>query len=84
MTSLSQYYGEKLYPLQNGVLRVIEQSGTDFFLTGGTALSRSIAFEPVMAFAGKILKDILNAIILESKGTLGGFSTRLDKAVTNR
>ena len=36
----SQYYEEKLYPLQDGVLSVLEQSGTDFFLTGGTALSR--------------------------------------------
>jgi hypothetical protein len=37
----SQYYEESLYPLQNGVLKVIGQSGTDFFLTGGTALSRA-------------------------------------------
>jgi predicted nucleotidyltransferase component of viral defense system len=36
----SQYYEEKLYPLQNGVLSILSQSGTDFFLTGGTALSR--------------------------------------------
>jgi predicted nucleotidyltransferase component of viral defense system len=36
----SQYYEESLYPLQNGVLKAINQSGTDFFLTGGTALSR--------------------------------------------
>jgi predicted nucleotidyltransferase component of viral defense system len=37
----SQYYEESLYPLQNGVLNAINQSGTDFFLTGGTALSRA-------------------------------------------
>jgi predicted nucleotidyltransferase component of viral defense system len=37
----SQYYEESLYPLQNGVLNAISQSGTDFFLTGGTALSRA-------------------------------------------
>jgi predicted nucleotidyltransferase component of viral defense system len=37
----SQYYEESLYPLQNGVLKAISQSGTDFFLTGGTALSRA-------------------------------------------
>jgi len=37
----SQYYEENLYPLQDGVLRAISQSGTDFFLTGGTALSRA-------------------------------------------
>jgi hypothetical protein len=36
----SRYYEESLYPLQNGVLNAINQSGTDFFLTGGTALSR--------------------------------------------
>ena len=37
----SQYYEETLYPLQDGVLNIIYQSGTDFFLTGGTALSRA-------------------------------------------
>ena len=36
----SQYYEESLYPLQDGVLDILSQSGTDFFLTGGTALSR--------------------------------------------
>jgi predicted nucleotidyltransferase component of viral defense system len=40
MISLSEYYEESLYPLQDGVLRSINQSGTDFFLTGGTALSQ--------------------------------------------
>jgi predicted nucleotidyltransferase component of viral defense system len=37
----SQYYEESLYPLQDGVLNTISRSGTDFFLTGGTALSRA-------------------------------------------
>jgi len=37
----SQYYEENLYPLQDGVLRILSQSETDFFLTGGTALSRA-------------------------------------------
>ena len=37
----SKYYEENLYPLQNGVLNTISRSGTDFFLTGGTALSRA-------------------------------------------
>ena len=41
MTSLSQYYEENLYPLQNGVLRVVENCKTRFYLTGGTALSRA-------------------------------------------
>jgi len=36
-----QYYEENLYPLQDGVMNILSQSGTDFFLTGGTALSRA-------------------------------------------
>ena len=36
----SQYYEKSLYPLQDGVLNILSRSGTDFFLTGGTALSR--------------------------------------------
>ena len=36
----SQYYEKSLYPLQDGVLDILSRSGTDFFLTGGTALSR--------------------------------------------
>jgi predicted nucleotidyltransferase component of viral defense system len=37
----SQYYEEKFYPLQDGVMNILQHSGTDFFLTGGTALSRA-------------------------------------------
>jgi len=37
----SAYYEENLYPLQDGVLNILNQSGTNFFLTGGTALSRA-------------------------------------------
>ena len=37
----SRYYEESLYPLQDGVLDILSRSGTDFFLTGGTALSRA-------------------------------------------
>ena len=37
----SQYYEEKLYPLQDGVMSILQQSDSDFFLTGGTALSRA-------------------------------------------
>ena len=40
MTSLSQYYEENLYPLQNGVLRAVENCKTHFYLSGGTALGR--------------------------------------------
>jgi len=36
----SSYYEEKLYPLQDGVLSCVAGCGTDFFLTGGTALNR--------------------------------------------
>ena len=41
MTSLSEYYEENLYPLQNGVLRAVGNCKTRFYLTGGTALSRA-------------------------------------------
>ena len=41
MTSLSEYYEESLYPLQNGVLRAVGNCKTRFYLTGGTALSRA-------------------------------------------
>jgi predicted nucleotidyltransferase component of viral defense system len=37
----SLYYEENLYPLQDGVMNILSHSGTDFFLTGGTALSRA-------------------------------------------
>jgi Uncharacterized conserved protein len=40
MTSYSDYYETKLYPLQDGVLSCAERCNADFFLTGGTALSR--------------------------------------------
>ena len=34
------YYSHKLYPLQDQVLKVLQKSKTQFYLTGGTALSR--------------------------------------------
>lgn len=40
MSEYEKYYSENLYPLQNGVLNLVRKSGTPFFLTGGTALSR--------------------------------------------
>jgi hypothetical protein len=40
MISLSEFYEKSLYPLQNGVLHVLGNCKTRFFLTGGTALSR--------------------------------------------
>ena len=35
-----EYYLNKLYPLQDRVLRIIETQNQGFYLTGGTALSR--------------------------------------------
>lgn len=40
MTTFSQYYEENLYPLQNGVLNIVEKCDKNFYLTGGTAVSR--------------------------------------------
>lgn len=40
MNDSEKYYEAKLYPLQNGVLNIVENAKTPFFLTGGTALSR--------------------------------------------
>lgn len=37
---LETFYLENLYPLQNNVLQLIDSTGTNFYLTGGTALSR--------------------------------------------
>jgi predicted nucleotidyltransferase component of viral defense system len=38
--SLSQYYEEKLYRIQDGILQGCADTETPFYLTGGTALSR--------------------------------------------
>ncbi|MFH1851147.1 MAG: nucleotidyl transferase AbiEii/AbiGii toxin family protein [Candidatus Neomarinimicrobiota bacterium] len=40
MDAYTKFYTGSLYPLQDGVLNCINNSGTPFFLTGGTALSR--------------------------------------------
>ena len=37
---MNTYYKNKLYPLQDKVLKVIDGLGTKFYLTGGTALTR--------------------------------------------
>lgn len=39
-TSYSEFYETNLYRLQNGVLNIVKNSETPFYLTGGTALSR--------------------------------------------
>ncbi len=35
-----KYYTEKLYPFQNKIIQVIQSCDTQFYLTGGTVLSR--------------------------------------------
>lgn len=41
MSEYGKYYTERLYPLQNGILRTLAPvCGSSLFLTGGTALSR--------------------------------------------
>lgn len=40
MNTSEEYYREKLYPFQDGILSIVKRSATPFYLTGGTALSR--------------------------------------------
>lgn len=40
MNSFGNYYTEKLYPLQDGVMKIVKDLQLPFYLTGGTALSR--------------------------------------------
>ena len=40
MNSYEKYYREKLYPFQDGILKLVIDLKTPFYLTGGTALSR--------------------------------------------
>jgi len=40
MTESEKYYTEKLYPLQDGILNIVNRLKLPFYLTGGTALSR--------------------------------------------
>ena len=41
MSSPDAYYREKLYPLQDGILRLVRELRAPLYLTGGTALSRA-------------------------------------------
>jgi len=66
----SQYYEENLYPLQDGVMNILQQSGTDFFLTGGTALSR--------AYYNHRYSDDLDFFINQSQT----YDDQLDKVLT--
>lgn len=40
MNNYCAYYREKLYPFQDGILKIVKELGLPFYLTGGTALSR--------------------------------------------
>ncbi len=40
MSSLEEYYRERLYPIQDGVFKIVRDLNLPFYLTGGTALSR--------------------------------------------
>ncbi|MCA0389565.1 MAG: hypothetical protein LCH52_13835 [Bacteroidetes bacterium] len=40
MNSSEKFYTENLYPLQDGVLKIVRDLRIPFYLTGGTALSR--------------------------------------------
>jgi hypothetical protein len=40
MRLLTDFYTQKLYPLQDGVLKIVKNLQIPFYLTGGTALSR--------------------------------------------
>lgn len=40
MNSYEKFYTESLYPFQDGVLKLVDELKTPFYLTGGTALSR--------------------------------------------
>lgn len=40
MNSSEKFYMESLYPLQDGVLKIVQDLKIPFYLTGGTALSR--------------------------------------------
>jgi predicted nucleotidyltransferase component of viral defense system len=40
MNSFEKYYKEKLYPIQDGVFKIVNGLNLPFYLTGGTALSR--------------------------------------------
>ncbi len=44
MKDWARYYEKSLYSIQNGVLNLVKNAKTPFFLTGGTALSRHYTF----------------------------------------
>ena len=38
MITPQEYYTNRLYPLQDGIIRIVNKVNTPFYLTGGTAL----------------------------------------------
>lgn len=40
MNTFDEYYIRNLYPIQDGIIRIVNSLHTPFYLTGGTALSR--------------------------------------------
>ena len=40
MSWSEKYYTERLYPFQDGILKIVQDIGAPFYLTGGTAISR--------------------------------------------
>ena len=60
MNELEKYYTEKLYPLQNGVLRNLENIHSPFYLTGGTLLGRE--------FIGHRFSDDLDFFLNDDPG----------------
>lgn len=41
MKDYEEFYSKKIYPLQDGILKIVKELDLPFYLTGGTALSRA-------------------------------------------
>lgn len=72
MTNNDTYYREQLYPLQDQALQIINNVDTNFYLTGGTALSRAylhhrysddldlfVNYDPTFTFWSSLIIDAL-------------------------
>lgn len=87
MSPFDAFYEENLYPLQNGVLRIAEELGSPFYLTGGTALSRGYyhhrysddldlfvnQYEDFAAAASRVAQGIRDAYETEVESTTADF-----------
>ncbi|MDP3644504.1 MAG: nucleotidyl transferase AbiEii/AbiGii toxin family protein [Bacteroidota bacterium] len=77
----ADYYQNTLYPLQDKVLRIVEKLPVDFYLTGGTALSRAYLHhrysDDLDFFVNSIIdfKSQVNTIIKEFGKSGIGFET---------